>query len=238
MGLLLWRSAIGYTRSVHDERFLRGIECFNKGEYFTAHDLIEEVWRETVDDTKDFLQGLIQTAVAMHHFARGNVAGACREYRFAVERLSSYRGSVMGVEVSRVLEDLAPLLGPLGQGEAVPFDASKAPVILVDGALPHVPMTYGPELMDAVDAFNTGCYEEARRRFGELAEAEEQEARAMFEWLAACAGTMIHPEHYPESVRLLHPLRDSHLGIDVVQLSGDLDRYVKHRGEAPIVRLK
>ncbi|HZO12421.1 MAG TPA: DUF309 domain-containing protein [Polyangiaceae bacterium] len=47
--------------------FERGLDAYARGEYFEAHELWEELWRdEPPEGDKIFLQGLIQVAAAMH----------------------------------------------------------------------------------------------------------------------------------------------------------------------------
>jgi predicted transcriptional regulator len=55
-----------------DERaaFARGVAEFNEGRYFDCHDTLEEIWQGLRGPARDFLQGLIQVAVAFHHLAR------------------------------------------------------------------------------------------------------------------------------------------------------------------------
>jgi predicted metal-dependent hydrolase len=61
---------------VDSELYLRGIDLFNRGEFFEAHEVLEDVWRAALPADKKFLQGLIQISVAFVHHSRGNVVGA------------------------------------------------------------------------------------------------------------------------------------------------------------------
>ena len=47
-----------------DPRFQQGLELFNAGEWYAAHDLFEELWHETADPERRSLQGILQVAVA------------------------------------------------------------------------------------------------------------------------------------------------------------------------------
>lgn len=44
-----------------------GIERFNAGRFYDAHESWEEVWRSTTPEPKDLFQGLVQVAAGMHH---------------------------------------------------------------------------------------------------------------------------------------------------------------------------
>ena len=55
--------------------YQKGLEAFNSAHFFEAHELWEEVWLETPNPDKKFLQGLIQVAAAFHHYSRANLTG-------------------------------------------------------------------------------------------------------------------------------------------------------------------
>lgn len=48
--------------------FERGVELFNRQEFFDCHEALEEIWRSTTPEPKDLFQGLIQVAVGFYHF--------------------------------------------------------------------------------------------------------------------------------------------------------------------------
>jgi predicted metal-dependent hydrolase len=65
----------------YDPRYLAGILFFNQRDFFEAHEVWEDVWTEAAGPERRFYQGLIQAAVALHHFRNGNVRGALKLYR-------------------------------------------------------------------------------------------------------------------------------------------------------------
>jgi predicted metal-dependent hydrolase len=64
-------------RLTKDRLFQKGLEAFNTEHFYDAHEYWEEVWLETQNPEKMFLQGLIQVAAAFHHYSRANSLG-CR----------------------------------------------------------------------------------------------------------------------------------------------------------------
>ena len=52
-----------------------GIELFNRGEFFEAHEVWEDLWHACASADRRFYQALIQAAVAAYHWGRGNAAG-------------------------------------------------------------------------------------------------------------------------------------------------------------------
>ena len=89
-----------------DERFKRGLELFNREEFFESHEVIEGLWRETKDEFRDFYQGVIQAAAAMHHLKRGTLPGGISVFESAVERLKRYPSVTMGLNVRKLIDDM------------------------------------------------------------------------------------------------------------------------------------
>ena len=81
----------------------RGLDLIRAGEYFEAHEELEDEWRDAPAAERDFLQGLVHVAVAWHHAARGNRPGCERQLEKAARRLGAYRPTHRGVDVESVL---------------------------------------------------------------------------------------------------------------------------------------
>ena len=84
----------------------RGLELIRAGEYFEAHEELEDEWREAPDGERDFLQGLVHVAVAWLHAERSNRPGCERQLEKAARRLGPYRPDHRGVDVAIVLADV------------------------------------------------------------------------------------------------------------------------------------
>jgi uncharacterized protein len=81
----------------------RGLELIRGGEYFDAHEELEEEWRTAPPEERDFLQGLVHVAVAWLHAGRGNRPGCERQLEKARRRLSPYAPTHRGVDVGSIL---------------------------------------------------------------------------------------------------------------------------------------
>jgi predicted metal-dependent hydrolase len=86
--------------------YLKGIEYFNQCDFFESHEAWEELWTEEQGPSRKFLQGLIQAAVALHHFGNGNIRGAKKLYYGSHGYLVPYQPSHMGLNVERFLADM------------------------------------------------------------------------------------------------------------------------------------
>ncbi|MFO0868054.1 MAG: DUF309 domain-containing protein [Pirellulales bacterium] len=117
----------------YDERYLAGVRHFNDCEFFEAHEAWEELWTEYQGPSRKFYQGLIQVAVCLHHFGNGNTRGAVKLYHTSRGYLEAYRPHYEGVDVDKLLDELAGCCAELLAAEA-PFPA----VVLVPDRIPEI----------------------------------------------------------------------------------------------------
>lgn len=100
--------------------YRRGLELFNRGEFFDAHEVLEDVWRAAPAAEKKFLQGLIQVAVGLHHHSRGNMAGARSLLARAHRNLSAYPARHGGIDLAELRSQVERWVGALEDGRSVP----------------------------------------------------------------------------------------------------------------------
>jgi uncharacterized protein len=88
------------------QELARGIELFNRGKFFDAHEVLEDVWRAAPIAQKKFFQGLVQVAVAFHHYSTGNRVGMRSVMARAASNLTEGKASFRGIRVDQLLESL------------------------------------------------------------------------------------------------------------------------------------
>jgi hypothetical protein len=84
----------------------KGLELIRAGEYFAAHEELEDAWRAAEPAERDFLQGLVHVAVAWYQAGRGNRVGCERQLEKAQRRLGPYAPEHRGVDVAALLPQL------------------------------------------------------------------------------------------------------------------------------------
>jgi pSer/pThr/pTyr-binding forkhead associated (FHA) protein len=85
---------------IYPSHYLEGIEHFNAGRYFDAHEVWEEIWLRSSGDTKLFYQMLIQAAVGLHHYERGNARGARGMYANVMDKLDRLPRFIMSIDLN------------------------------------------------------------------------------------------------------------------------------------------
>lgn len=86
----------------------QGREAFNRGHYFLAHELWEEVWRALTDAEQRLdVQGLIQIAAGLHHLQQRRARPGAGLLRKGLGKLSQRRKDAVGPFGDRCLDRLA-----------------------------------------------------------------------------------------------------------------------------------
>jgi len=87
----------------YDPLYLQGIAYFNACEFFEAHEVWEELWKNYSGELRLFYKGLIQAAVALHHFGNGNIRGARKVYFSSRNYLKEYGPVCVGLDLEKFL---------------------------------------------------------------------------------------------------------------------------------------
>ncbi len=114
----------------HEATLRAGLQLFDDGRYLAAHELFEELWEETEGQESDFFKGLIQAAIALHHFEAGNLDGAAKLYSGHRRCLSSYLPTHAGLDLQRFLAEMQAFLRPVVErqpGARVLFEREQRP---------------------------------------------------------------------------------------------------------------
>ena len=90
-----------------DPKLREFVGRFNRGEFFEAHEVLEELWKEYSGPDRSFLQGLIQVAVALEHRLRGNRRGARGVLTSARRNLEPYLPGYRGFDLEALLGEAA-----------------------------------------------------------------------------------------------------------------------------------
>ncbi len=120
--------------------YLQGIEYFNACDFFESHEVWEELWANYQGSSRKFYQGLIQVAVALHHFGNGNIRGAKKLYHSSRAYLEPYRPLHMGLDLERFLAQFADcfavVLANTEEFPQIEIDPERIPEIHLDSAGP------------------------------------------------------------------------------------------------------
>ena len=118
-----------------------GIQLFNEGEFFEAHEVWEDAWHMARGVKHDFYQGLIQCAVALEHYRRGNPRGVVSLYNSYPPKFAEVPPVFMGLDVTKFLADMREVLRPVIEASPMP---EKGTIDLDPARAPKLALRYDP----------------------------------------------------------------------------------------------
>jgi hypothetical protein len=85
---------------------VEGLELFNAGRFFEAHEALETAWRDESGQVRDLYRGILQVAVVYLHITRHNYPGAIKVYFRCQKWLRLWPEICRGVSVGQLRQDL------------------------------------------------------------------------------------------------------------------------------------
>jgi 8-oxo-dGTP diphosphatase len=100
--------------------YLEGIKLFNNQHYFECHEMLEDIWHPAEGLDRLHYQGLIQAAISLEHFRKGNKVGAQGLFEKACEKWAQLPAEYMGVDLNHLKNRLENFLKTETQIELAP----------------------------------------------------------------------------------------------------------------------
>lgn len=122
-----------------EAELLRGIEQFNRREFYECHETLEALWLKEKGEVRQLYQGVLQVGVAFHHLLRGNYVGAVRLLDRGLSKLRAFEPVCMGIDVRGLIsasERCREELVGLGPARVREFNRGLIPVLRLVGDKP------------------------------------------------------------------------------------------------------
>ena len=125
---------LGYPRGMAEperfaERLEEGRDLFNRGCFFEAHDVWEDLWAETRGEERSFLEGLIHAAVGCYHLNLRNLRGARSQLTLSRSALEGWAPAHRGIDVAGALVVIDEFVDRLGDLDAPRLEGIENPRI-------------------------------------------------------------------------------------------------------------
>ncbi len=108
-------------------RAAEGLRLFNAGEYFEAHEALEDAWNAEKGKVRDLYRGILQIAVVYLHITRRNYNGAIKVYARSQKWVKDWPDICKGIHVKELRRDAEAVITEvrrLGMERIAEFDNS------------------------------------------------------------------------------------------------------------------
>src|SRR3984957_11468493 len=104
----------GHAGGDIDPHYLGYFDCFNRGLYYEAHDVLEQLWlKDRQGPNGAFYKGLIQLAGAFVHLQKQRLRPSAALFKLAQANLQKYPSPHEHLDVAEVLNSVARWLEKL-----------------------------------------------------------------------------------------------------------------------------
>jgi predicted metal-dependent hydrolase len=104
-----------------------GLRLFNAGEYFEAHEALEDAWNAEKGQVRELYRGILQIAVVYLHVTRRNYNGALKVYGRSQRWIRDWPDICRGIHVGELRKDAEAVIHEvqrLGMEKISEFDLS------------------------------------------------------------------------------------------------------------------
>ena len=120
---------------IKEELFQKGLDAFNKANFYDAHEFWEDLWSDYRLADAKFVQALIQLAVGYFHITNNNKNGAIGLLKKCKPKFEQYEPMCRGIDVLNILDYLEKALNLLDEiDEMKNFNWSLVPNIKIEDA--------------------------------------------------------------------------------------------------------
>ncbi len=112
----------------------RGVEQFNRGEYFEQHETLEELWIDEPREIRRLYQGILKIGVGFYKLRLGNYRGTVNHIRGGIAYLQRFSDTCMGVDVGRLIREATEVhdkVVELGPDRLAEFDLGTLPKVWI-----------------------------------------------------------------------------------------------------------
>lgn len=106
---------------------IKGMQLFNDGEYWLAHEALEEAWNEEDGAVRELYRAILQTAVVYLHITRDNYNGAVKVYGRVQKWIQPWPEVCRRIQIGQLRRDLDVVIAEvkrLGPDQLASFDRS------------------------------------------------------------------------------------------------------------------
>ncbi|MGI8905322.1 MAG: DUF309 domain-containing protein [Candidatus Sumerlaeaceae bacterium] len=110
------------------------MELFNERYFYDCHEVLEDLWLDNDDSSRQFYQGLIHLATAYQHLFRGNMPGSEQRFASTLEYLGGYPERYEGLQLQSLRDNITKWQNRLDTrgGGVVQYRDAEVPVLALE----------------------------------------------------------------------------------------------------------
>lgn len=97
---------------------IQGIQIFNQGNYFAAHEYFEDAWRDTPDDSREFYRALLHLSGGYYRLTQDRPGAARKFFARAMAWTEPFSSPHFGIDTAAIIAQLQILIDAIDSGKS------------------------------------------------------------------------------------------------------------------------
>lgn len=99
------------------KKVIEGMQAFNQGNYYAAHEHFEDAWRDTDDDTREFYRALLHISGGFFRLTQNRPGAARKFFSRALHWLDAFPSPYLGLDTSEIKLNIHMLIDSIDNGQ-------------------------------------------------------------------------------------------------------------------------
>jgi len=95
----------------------QGLQSFNHGDYYAAHEYFEDAWRETTDDTREFYRALLHLSGGYYRLTQDRSGAALKFFQRSLQWMEQFPNPVCQIDTDLLRTLLGTLIAEIQSGK-------------------------------------------------------------------------------------------------------------------------
>ncbi len=95
---------------------IQGLQAFNQGKYYAAHEHFEDAWRASEDDTREFYRALLHISGGFYRLTQNRPGAARKFFARALHWLQYFPDSFLGFNIDALKSQLSTSIHSIDAG--------------------------------------------------------------------------------------------------------------------------
>jgi len=103
------------TQNTLPQDFIQGLETFNQGLFYEAHEYFENAWRQTSGKEREFFRAFLHLSGGFFRLTQDRPGAALKFFVHSLKWFSVFPGSFFGYRVTHIRQHLRQLMQAIDQ---------------------------------------------------------------------------------------------------------------------------
>ena len=94
----------------------QGLQAFNRGDFYLAHEYFEDAWRETPDEVREFYRALLHLSGGYYRLTQNRAHAARKFFHRSLHWIGQFPNPYLSIDTSALIDHLDEIITAIDSG--------------------------------------------------------------------------------------------------------------------------